>query len=325
MIINDKQSGGILYKHEIDCILENAIYSKFYHGNISTALLTISKNANQQISIRLDSQSFDLKTKKWIHNSINVNSSQIDNIEFEVNNACLTIQDQLLVVSNFNELFYIDTTNGKRLAKKNFNENNSTVKYFQQNTSLFNEKKKLFYAVHNTNDLISLNSSNQIVYISFDKSTNKIQLITSTRLELQFKRLHLFKHCLCAYSDRTNELFVYNMNGKESFKSPVFTKQFNENNLQLACFSSDCDYLATIETPKLLSVFRLKDGKRIAHVPLYSDVYCISMSDHYVVIGMQDKRIISYLLVDPQRPDHKGRIECLDSRYKFNVLASIFK
>ena len=56
-----------------------------------------------------------------------------------------------------------------------------------------------------------INHDYQIVYISFDKSTNKIQLVTSTRLELQFKRLHLFKHRLCAYSERTNELFFYNL------------------------------------------------------------------------------------------------------------------
>jgi hypothetical protein len=95
----------------------------------------------------------------------------------------------------------------------------------------------------------------------------------------------------------------------------MLTQSFPDS-LQFACLSDDCEYISTIEAPKVLSLFRLSDGKRIVHVPLYNEINSILMSDHYVVMGMQDKRILSYLLVDPLRPDHENRVASLDSRYK---------
>jgi hypothetical protein len=41
-------------------------------------------------------------------------------------------------------------------------------------------------------------------------------------------------------------------------------------------------------------------------------------------MGMQDKRILSYLLVDHLRPDHEKRIEALDSRYVAMIFGSLF-
>ena len=79
-------------------------------------------------------------------------------------------------------------------------------------------------------------------------------------------------------------------------------------------FDDNLDYLSIIQNTKVLSLYRLIDGKRIAHLPLYSDVNCLCMSHMYVVMGMQDRRILSYLIVDPKQPQHFNRIKQLESR-----------
>jgi hypothetical protein len=122
-------------------------------------------------------------------------------------------------------------------------------------------------------------------------------------------RLGLFKNIL--FFDSNNEIKVYNL----SNKSIVFNHLFTNNKLQFACISDDCEYLATFEESRILSVFRLSNSKRIAHVPIYNEINSILMSDHFVVMCMQDKRILSYLLVDPLKPEHSNRISQLDSRF----------
>ena len=50
-------------------------------------------------------------------------------------------------------------------------------------------------------------------------------------------------------------------------------------------------------------------------MPIYNDINSIQMSHYFVVLGMQDRRILSYLLVDPLIKEHEKRIAELDSRY----------
>ena len=129
-----------------------------------------------------------------------------------------------------------------------------------------------------------------------------------------FEKIGLFKTILFIYSESNNEIIVYNLNSKDKFNL-IFQFTFSQTILKFACISDDCEYLATFEEKKILSIFRFKNGKRIAHVPLYNEINSIIMSNYYVVMAMQDKRILSYLLVDPLISDHANRIFELESRY----------
>ena len=85
--------------------------------------------------------------------------------------------------------------------------------------------------------------------------------------------------------------------------------------MKFACTSDDCNYIATFEERKFLSIFRLIDGRIIANVSIYNEINSIQMSHYFVVLGMQDRRILSHLLVDPLIKEHEKRILELDSRY----------
>ena len=65
---------------------------------------------------------------------------------------------------------------------------------------------------------------------------------------------------------------------------------------------------------QVLSLYRLRDQEEIACVPLFSDVNCIIASDTFISLALKEKRVISYLIIDPVEPEHKNRIKTLASR-----------
>ena len=301
-----------------EIIVSDSIQAKFLSNKLENTFIVLSKTVKEVNPIELHSLSYDQNNKKWSQKTItNFKDSFKFDLTFDntLSYAGLTREKQFFVIYHKNELIYLDNSNGTVLVRKSLNE--TGLDYFVKSTNLINGQKKLFYHFEKTNDFIGLNSMKQIVYIKYTNDNTKIQLITSSQDESKFVKIGLFKHILFAFCEQKHELYVYNLKSfieKDAFNNPIFKLFFPDNSLQFACISDDCEYLATVEIPKMLSLYRLSDCKRIAHVPLYNEINSILMSDHYVVMGMQDKRILSYLIVDPLRSDHENRIAELDSR-----------
>jgi hypothetical protein len=258
---------------------------------------------------------------KWSCSSIrnlksflNINYSSLDQFVF-------THENRFLLMYYKNELFVIDIKNDKAIeAQKTFNNTSTILDYFIKSTQLTDGKKKYFYQVENTNDLIALNNLKQLVYIKYlnNERVRKIQIIVNSKLESSIDKIGLFKHVLLAYSSHKNELYAYSLKTEienEIFNNQILKRFFSENKLNFACTSDDCNYIATFEECKFLSISRLSNGKIIANVPIYNEINSIQMSHYFVVLGMQDRRILSYLLVDPLIKEHEKRITELESRY----------
>jgi hypothetical protein len=302
-----------------EIIVSDSIQAKLLSNKLENTFIVLSKTIKEVNPIELYSLSYNQNNKKWSQKTI---TNFKDSLKFDFNNidntlsyAVLTRGQQLFVIYHKNELHYLDNSNGTIQARKSLNE--TGLDYFVKSKNLINGQKKLFYQFENTNDFIGLNNMKQIVYIKYINENNKIELIKSPQDESKFVKIGLFKHILFAFCEQKHELNVYNLKSfieKDAFNNPIFKHLFPDNSLQFACISDDCEYLATVEIPKMLSLYRLSDCKRIAHVPLYNEINSILMSDHYVVMGMQDKRILSYLIVDPLKSDHEKRIAALDSR-----------
>jgi len=58
----------------------------------------------------------------------------------------------------------------------------------------------------------------------------------------------------------------------------------------------------------------VSDKKRIAATQLYCMAKRTICSDEYICLGMQDKRVISFLIVDPLIPNSSAKIKQLESR-----------
>ena len=65
------------------------------------------------------------------------------------------------------------------------------------------------------------------------------------------------------------------------------------------------------EKHKVLKLFRINSDKNnlIAEIPVLSIVNCMMVNNKYVILGTNDKRILSYLIVDYKNKMHDNRIK----------------
>jgi hypothetical protein len=84
----------------------------------------------------------------------------------------------------------------------------------------------------------------------------------------------------------------------------------------LLYFKMNLNYLVTIESPKLLSVYNLCNSKKVASFPLYCEVKALHVTEEYVAIGMVNRRVISYLIVNE---NNLSIIKQLESRQTQNI------
>jgi hypothetical protein len=273
----------------------------------------INKTIEENNPIKIKKFILNKKENKWKDESIsNLNKCLNNNIKLStINNnesikyADISSKDKLLILLYNSELFFIDINNnismGTLKARKMFESD-----YFIKSFNLINGKKKLFYQIEETNSFIGISKLKKIVSLSISddfKNVNENIIVDI----YEGSQIGLFKNIL--YFESNNEIKVYNLKNN----STIFSHS-SQNKLLFACISDDCEYLAIFEESKILSLFRLSNSKKIAYLPIYNEINSILMSDHFVVMCMQDKRILSYLLVDPIKPDHSKRISQLDSR-----------
>ena len=303
-----KETNDVDYKEIKNSKLNETIRSNLLRNRTENEFILINKTIEKDNPIRIDKFIFNKNDNKWIDESINCLNKLLNN---KVNNiynknlhfSDITSKDQLLILYHNNELLCIDSTISAIKSRKTYEKD-----YFIESKNFINGKNKLFYQIEETNDFVGINKLKQIIHLNISKD---FKMINEKILIENFEgyKIGLFKNIL--FFDSNNEIKVYNLNNN----SIVFNNSFIKNKLQFACISDDCEYLATFEESRLLSLFRLSNSKRIAQVPIYSEINSILMSDHYLVMCMQDKRILSYLIVDPDKPEHSNRMNELDSRY----------
>ena len=171
------------------------------------------------------------------------------------------------------------------------------------------------YSIENTNEFFGLcNSISQLVYMKYNESTKAFDIVTKKTWKAL--KIELMKNFVAFHIAETQLLVIYNIDQIRSAslvaKDPIF--QLKVENFESITFSPDCNYMALLENQTQLSLFRLKDFSKCASVILYSRANAITLSDKFVSIAMVDRRVLSYLIVDPREDTHKIRVDDLPSR-----------
>jgi hypothetical protein len=86
--------------------------------------------------------------------------------------------------------------------------------------------------------------------------------------------------------------------------------------LRSVCVDPRMEYVVAGDDKKLVSLFRVSDARQLAHMPLYGEIgeMRFSSDSRFVCLSMNDRRVLSLLLVDPSRPGHVERIRELPTR-----------
>ena len=171
------------------------------------------------------------------------------------------------------------------------------------------------HSVDFTNDLIALSNSSQLFYFIFDETSNTINTITN--IDLKISEFNIMQHLAAVYDSTNSSLFVIDLDQvklQKSISSKSAKLKVNINNLEYFSISPDCKYIATVENSKQLSLYRLKDSSKCASGLLYSRINTMIIGEKYISMAMRDRRVFSYLILDPLDVNHENRLKALPSR-----------
>ena len=92
----------------------------------------------------------------------------------------------------------------------------------------------------------------------------------------------------------------------------------SEDNIKYLKITPDTKYLVIFnEKSNLLKLFRIKLHKKdpIGEVPIESAVRCLNCNNKFIIVGIDDNRILAYLIVDHKNKNHSNRIKHLKVKF----------
>ena len=117
----------------------------------------------------------------------------------------------------------------------------------------------------------------------------------------------------------SNSIIVYN----ETKNKKIFELDLPSNvRVKMLCYDINLDYIGLFDEKLAIWLYRMRDGVKIASLPVYANVTHIAFdnSSKYFLLGMGDRRLMCLLIVDPSNPKHKNRISHLKSRLSIENL-----
>jgi hypothetical protein len=278
-----------------------SIVGKSLHGDIRVYLMH-KRDTKWELKMVCSSNKLFNNEKE----ELNINDDKLSNV-------CITSLSRYLLFYDKNELFMINSENLSTVAKS------EVIDYkLIHGLNKIENNLKILHEIEGSDDLIALNDKNQFVYVKLEKDLLKVQEI---ELNKRFTTFRIQKKILVAFDEIENELNGFDLGQpqEEIFKTPLFSISVPDGNLQHFCISSNSQYLCTIQNMKILDMYQTKDAKRIAHLPLYSEANSMCISDDFVSLAMKDRKVLSYFIADPLKPEQKKRIKLFKSRNVKNL------
>jgi len=296
--------------------------SYYFKTNNESDLLIVSETLNNN----------QIETYK-----INVNETQKNTLILKPNgfidlssygsidddNVCLTNTNNLLVLSINSELIFIDINSKQIILKRNIENETKSLKYFLTPVILSLNKLKHLKSTFNDN-LIGLGNLNNLISINYDSKENKLKIYDSNdskQLSILFESFIINENKVIAYGSK-DQLIGFNLADPSPFSKSIFSIKLN-GSVDLFGLSLNNKYVYIVENHKILKFYRWNDNEKIGETQLYCKPINIMCTDDYLSLAMQDRRIISFLIVDPLVPHSADKIKKLESRYLISFLLII--
>ena len=240
----------------------------------------------------------------------------------ENSNVCVTNKNNIFVIFLNTELIFIDLNSKNILLRQNIdNLDESSLKYFLSPTNIaLNKLKNLQNVSTNSDDLVALGNLDNLVYINYDFTKNKVKIFESneTAKNRAFVSFVIRDKIIIGHDKLNNKLIGFDLNemNYNPFNKSNFEISLQDSTLETYGLSNDNKYVYLIENRTTLKFYRWNNNKKIAETQLYSKVINVLCTNEYICMAMEDRRIISLLIVDPLVPNSNDKIKQLESRSK---------
>lgn len=307
---------NVTFNPEFRIEIDRSDFHRTFQSSSSLLILTESSIDSKIILYSLDYD--DLKAKKPISPvSIKLDQLNRKNDSRLLHNTCLACSG-LYVFLYYEELFYvIESRSGQLLAKDKIPANTSAP--VDCLTPFQDSDLKL-------ECIFARDSLNRLLLIQYNSQTRKMLINVVTRSDSKPLFVNSFsvnKDLLIVHSKQDSEIFICSANSllKTNMIDELLfdIKLAKENKVMIIGLSMNNKYAYLLENRKILRFFNIKSKKEITGngMPLYGEPRKILCTNDFVAIAMQDDRVISFLISEPERPDALARIEILPSRLIF--------
>jgi hypothetical protein len=218
------------------------------------------------------------------------------NIEF-----CLTSSSNLLVIVLNKQICCLDVESLHLQYKKTLQLEEKV-----QNIEL--------RPVIDSDNIIILINKQWLFYLTFSKNNAEGPIIIEQNfnncvyLLVEKKILVLVNHTI---KNKEEILISKLMDGSINL---IFKETSSElNDIKYCNVTPDCQYLSLFsENKKVLKLYRINNDtcgdKLIGEIPILSSVNCMSVNNKYIILGIDENRILSYLILDYKNKAHENRV-----------------
>ncbi len=279
----------------------------------------------------------DLKLEKQV---ININDTQLrkDRRSLLLENACASIKNNLGFLFYDCYLYVINFDKAEIIIREDVSLVQISMDKFLSPIHLASNNLKMLTPIQNMDAIIAIDNLKRLVVYNFksDETTNKLYKSLMNNNNNEAVKCESFKinsNCMLLHEINEHKLIVLNMKFLfDQFQIETKTilleislkkaSQIDESNYGL---SQDNKYAFFIEDKKVLRVFNVEKKREIMDTTLYSGVNAIECNGEYITMSMQDKRIISYYINEPSRPNSYELIKKFPSRFVFILNLFIYK
>ncbi|CAF3279289.1 unnamed protein product [Rotaria sp. Silwood2] len=161
-----------------------------------------------------------------------------------------------------------------------------------------------------TQDLLLLYFNNKTLIscqVKLDETNEKgsIQFIPFDQVD----KFCLQNNCLATYNNGKTQLALHDIRLCTCDESIQL-----DNECQYLCFNESATYVFALIKPRVLFMYRMSDRRQMAKLFVYDFVWSMVTDNEFLVLAMNDRRLLTLMIADPDDPTLQARIQALPSR-----------
>ncbi|CAF4211784.1 unnamed protein product [Rotaria sp. Silwood2] len=119
----------------------------------------------------------------------------------------------------------------------------------------------------------------------------------------------LQNNCLATYNNGKTQLNLHDIRSCTCYE-PIQL----DNECQYLCFNESATYVFALVKPRVLFMYRMTDRRQMAKLFVYDFVLSMVADNDFLVLAMNDRRLLTLMIADPDDPTLQARIQALPSR-----------